>query len=99
MKKIYTSSDVGGVLIGTKDFGIVIRNGDGDGRTTVHILSKEEENLVPNYAKYNTSIKGTFNIYSYDCSPRDDEDIVATLSGKYSTYYFGYDVYFVESKY
>ena len=99
MKKIYTSSDVGGVLIGTKDFGITIRNGDGDGTTIVHILNKDEGHLLPDYAKYNTMINGTFNIYSYDCSPRDDEDIVATLSGKYSTYYFGYDVYFVESKY
>jgi len=32
------------------------------------------------------SIKGKFNIYSYDCSKGNDEDIVDTIEGRYGVY-------------
>lgn len=96
MKKMKTYSDIGGVLVGTKEFAVNLHNGIGDGTTTCIILDDKEE--PPKYAKYNTMIKGTFNIYSYDCSNMKDEDIVVTLSGEYAVYYYEYEVYFEKLK-
>lgn len=96
MKIYYTSSDMGSVLVGTKNFGILLTNGIGDGKTTCIVLEKEEENKKPSYAKFNTCIKGSFNIYQYDCSDRKEEDIVTTLHGNYFVYYHEYIVYFIK---
>lgn len=96
MKTYKTDSDIGSVLVGTKEFGVALTNGCGDGETTVIVLDKGEEDKLRKDATFNTSIGGTFNIYSYDCSMRTDEDILTTLSGQYGVYYWGYEVYFVE---
>lgn len=96
MKTIKTFSDVGGVLVGTKDFGVVLHNGIGDGETTCVILDKAEGGELPKNAIYNTGIDGMFNIYESDTSLRRDEDIVMTLTGEYFVYYLDYNVYFVK---
>ena len=85
--EIVTSSDVGGVLIGTKDFGIIISNGYGDSETEIIIFNEKDEKeiLSPN-AKFDTMVKGKFNIYDHDCSNRDDEDIIITLEGEFAIY-------------
>lgn len=84
MEQIYTESDAGGILVGTKDFGIKISNGYGDGTTEIIILDINEE--LPKDAKYKQCLEGKINIYNYDCSKRLDEDIVYTLNGKYGIY-------------
>ena len=85
MKKLESDSDIGGVLIGTKRFMANMTNGAGDGTTEILIVEKGEIDLSE--YKYNTSVKGKFNIYAYDCSNGDDEDIIAKLKGRYGVYY------------
>ena len=85
MKKLKCDSDIGGVLVGTKEFMANMENGLGDGTTKILIVDRNEIDL--NEYRFNTSIKGTFNIYNYDCSHGDDADIIATLKGRYGVYY------------
>lgn len=92
MKEFETYSDIGSVLVGNKQFAVALTNGLGDGETLVRVY--ELGNRVPNGLKFNTSIDGTFNIYKYDCSNRNEEDIVATLSGRFGVYYGCGSVYF-----
>ena len=89
MKKYYTDSDIGSVLVGTKDFGITVRNGFGDGTTKVFVFDSESEFVKFVNVKdwlFCKTINGTFNIYCYDCSDRCNEDVIATLSGRYAAY-------------
>lgn len=92
MEQIYTESDAGGILVGTKDFGVKISNGYGDGTTEIIILDINEE--LPKNAKYKQCLEGKFNIYNYDCSKRLDEDIVCTLTGRYGVFRDDYSIYF-----
>lgn len=87
-----TCSDIGSVLVGNKQFAVALTNGHGDGETLVRVY--ELGNRVPDGLKFNTSIEGTFNVYNYDCSKRNEEDIVATLSGRFGVYYGYGSVYF-----
>ena len=96
MKTFQTISDIGSVLVGTREFGVALTNGIGDGTTNVIILDNDQKCLIPKYADFNTSIEGTFNIYNYDCSTRVDADIVTTLSGRYGVYYLDDNVYFLK---
>lgn len=98
MKKFRTSSDIGGVLVGTKDFGVALENGYGDGTTRVYIYDCEDEFRKDAYGgwSFNKSLTGTFNIYCDDCSDRRDEDIIATLNGRYAVYYRSAEVAFVK---
>ena len=91
MEKFYTESDAGGILVGTKDFGVNISNGFGDGTTEVIILDINED--LPRDVRYIQSIRGNFNIYNYDCSKRLDNDIVCTLTGRYGVYRDDYSMY------
>ena len=96
MEKFLTYSDVGSVLVGTKNFGVLLENGIGDGETLVYILDKEEKDtVVPENAEFNTVISGKVNLYKYDCSNRKRTDIKATLNGTYYVYYYFANVYFV----
>ena len=78
-----TSSDMGGVKIGTDGFSIVVPNGYGD--TSKNIVSINEKGSINSSAfTFWTSISGKeINIYDYDCG----DNIVVTLSGKYGIYY------------
>ena len=91
MKEFETYSDIGSVLAGTKKFAVALQNGLGDGKTLVRVYGIDEN--LPEGPKFNTSIEGIFNIYNYDCSKRSEEDIVATLSGRFGVYY-GYGAVF-----
>lgn len=92
MKEFITYSDIGSALVGNKEFAVTLENGYGDGETLVRVYKIGEE--VPYGAKFNTRIEGTFNIYNYDCSERNEEDIVATLSGAFGVFYGRGSVYF-----
>jgi hypothetical protein len=93
MKQFKTYSDIGSVLVGNDNFSVALQNGYGDGETLVRVYEIGEK--VPDGAKFNTSVQGTFNIYNYDCSDRNEEDVVATLSGRFGVYY-GYSSVFFE---
>lgn len=97
MKKYYTDSDGGAFLIGNKDFSFFISNNYGDCRNTVLVFESEEE--YKNYCiekygktdwrdrfKWQTTIKGKFNLYNYDCSDMSDKDVKAEFNGKYGLY-------------
>lgn len=87
----YTFSDAGGVLVGNEDFSVVVPNGRGDGRTKVFI-GKE----IPDGLDFFGCVKGTFNIYNYDCLSEEDLDknIECKLEGRYGVYYGYGGVYF-----
>ena len=78
-----TSSDMGGVKIGTDGFSIVMPNGYGD--TPRNRVSINERGSFNSSAfTFWTSISGKeINIYDYDCG----DNIVVTLSGRYGVYY------------
>lgn len=93
-----TSSDVGGVMVGNKDFEINIPNGYGDGITRVAVFSKKDsENFNDNMMDYYTSIRGEFYIYDNDCADRADVHAQRKkLNGKYIIYRYNGLVAFVE---
>ncbi len=105
MKRFYCDSDIGGCLIGNKDWTFVVPNIGGDGRTKISIFNEDEAEFGK-YVKENnlifiSSAQGTFNIYSYDCAFQDyckEEDVVASLSGRYQVYRGKKEVVFCEIK-
>jgi len=95
MEKLTTMSDIGGVLVGTKEIGVILTNGRGDGETKVLIIKKGEIETTGEY-NFFTSLNGKFNIYNYDCSKRDDADIIKSIEGRYGIYYNSGTVVFEE---
>lgn len=95
MEKFNTISDVGGVLVGNKNFGVLLQNGCGDGETYIAILRQKDKNLIPSKARFNTKIEGTINIYNYDCGRRIKENIITTIRGVYFVYYLDNYIYFL----
>lgn len=94
IKEFKSYADVGGVLIGDKNFGIIVRNGYGDGITIVKVCGKGDIDIPP--YKFLTSINGKFNIYKNDCCKRHEDDILTTLDGRYGIYSGDGIVYFEE---
>jgi len=84
-KRIYTDSDAGSVKIGNETMTINIPNGYGDGQTDVFIVEKKKGDNVRIPYDFLTTVKGTFNIYEYDCG--NGEDAVVTISGEYAIYF------------
>lgn len=82
-RQFKTSSDAGGVKVGTDGFSMIIPNGYGDGITRVAIVGKNE---LPqsDILRFFTSVKGEkINIYSYDCG----EGVSRTMSGRYGIFH------------
>ena len=77
-----TTSDAGGVKLGSDDFSVIIPNGSGDGDTSVKVVPKaKREGSEPDKGFF-TVIEGKFNIYSHDCGSR----VVDTIDGRYGVY-------------
>lgn len=89
MKKYYTSSDCGAIMLGTHEFAALFSNGYGDRTTTVYVVEKEEPS--PSNSKdwkFIDCVEGTFNLYEDDCCHnRTDSDVVASFCGRYGVYY------------
>lgn len=104
MKRLYCDSDIGSCLIGNKDWTFAVPNIGGDGETKIGIFQNNGAEFRKYKEKHNlefiSSAQGTFNIYSYDCAFHDckDEDIIATLSGRYGVYKGEMEVVFVKWK-
>ena len=102
MTKLYCDSDIGSCLIGNKDWTFAVPNIGGDGETTISIFDSDDEEFIKyhkqNKLKFISSAQGTFNIYSYDCAFRGckNEDVIATLSGRYGVYQGDWEVAFVK---
>lgn len=99
-KRFTTVSDIGGLRVGNADFSINIPNGMGDGETRVafydsHIPQKDIkcDDYFGEGLRYFTCLKGTFNIYGYDCS-KGDEDYLATFTGRFGIYYCSGYIFF-----
>lgn len=97
--KIYkTFSDIGSVLIGNENFTFAVRHGGGDGTSKAIVFDSTAE--LHEYEKthnltFESSARGTFDIYAYDCADEDDNpEIVATLTGRYGIYYADHVVAF-----
>lgn len=89
MEKYYCSSDIGSVTIGNETYRIAIPNIGGDGTTLCYIYDSETEYLrdrETTIEDFVTVVEGTFNIYSYDCTHGEKEDILTTITGKYFIY-------------
>lgn len=99
-----TTSELGGVLIGNKDWQVLVPNGYGDCTTTVHILKfasfEECEDFIKDkdtgkfYYNYFTLVKGSFGIYGYDAT-KDYSKPRVELNGSYQIYYSEKNVYFM----
>lgn len=105
MKKLTCDSDIGSCLIGNKDWTFAVPNIGGDGTTEILIFDKVGEELYEYEKEHNlkfiSSVQGTFNIYSYDCAFTNncnEEDVIATLSGRYGVYQGHWKVAFVKWK-
>lgn len=104
MKKLYCDSDIGSCLIGNKDWTYAVPNIGGDGKTKIFIFEKNGEEFKriceENNLEFLYSAQGTFNIYSYDCAFPEckDENIIATLSGKYQIFRGEWLVVFLKIK-
>ena len=102
MKKLSCMSDIGSVLIGNKDWTFAVKNIGGDGETNITIFERDDEEFKEyeweHNLKFYSSVQGTFNIYNYDCAfPEcEDEDVIATLSGRYGVYQGEMEVAFVK---
>lgn len=96
MKTYYTETETGSLLVGTKEFGILVPNGLGDGEIRVKIGTKEE---LKNILKiFWTRLKGEFNIYAEDSEERAEDNILTILNGIYDVYYFNGTIYFEEKE-
>lgn len=104
MKRLSCYSDIGSCLIGNKDWIFAVPNIGGDGETKISIFSEDGKEFWEYEKKHNlkfiSSVQGTFNIYSYDCAFHEckDEDVIATLSGRYGVYQGEWEVAFVKWK-
>lgn len=102
MEIFYCESDIGSVLIGNNDWTFAVPNIGGDGTTRVCIFEKEDDMFLQYHKrkdiKFISSVQGTFNIYGYDCAFVHclDEEIVATLSGRYGVFQGEWEVVFVK---
>jgi len=86
---IKTSSDRGGVLVGNKDFCVLLKNGYGDGETRVVVTRDENYVNQPGYS-YNTVVSGNeFGIYGDDCDDCKVAMPVLILSGEFQVFYNG----------
>lgn len=74
-----TTSDIGSLSIGTKDFKYNISNCYGDGINNVFIFNKCTHLECLDFL---TTVEGNFNIYDYDCG----NSISKTLKGRYGIY-------------
>lgn len=83
-------SEIGSVLVGTKDFRVLIPNGYGDGETLIKVGTKEDFKNINK--EFWTVLDGKFNVYENDCN--NDSDIIITLEGRYFIYYYDGTVYF-----
>ncbi|MBR7928438.1 hypothetical protein KBI51_09705 [Aerococcaceae bacterium zg-ZUI334] len=85
-KPIHTMSEAGSVLVGNDSFSVAIKNGYGDGESTVYVLDENctfEDDLM----EFHSVISGKeFYISRYDCENDWIEGL--PLSGKYMTYYY-----------
>ena len=96
MKIYYTETNTGSLLVGTKEFSILVPNGLGDGEIRVKIGTKEE---LKNILKiFWTRLKGEFNIYIEENKERAEDNILTTLNGIYDVYYFSGTIYFEEKE-
>lgn len=103
-----TTSDRGGVLIGNKDWQLLVPNGYGDGTTEVHIMKFKDFKEYLDYIKeverdgetgklrlwYFALAQGSFGIYGYDAIDDFSKPRVE-LSGDYQIYYGEKNVYFL----
>ena len=102
MKKLSCYSDIGSCLIGNKDWTFAVPNIGGDGTTKILIFDRDNDEFVKYRDEHNlkfiSSVQGTFNIYKYDCAFHscDDEDVIATLTGRYGVYQGYWKVVFVK---
>lgn len=82
-------SDIGSVLVGNKEVRFALPNIGGDGTTKLFVFDDDmsfRTHAVSNIVDFVTSIEGKFNVFSYDCSRGNDEDVIATLEGRYGVY-------------
>lgn len=89
MKTYECYSDIGSVLVGNKEVRFALPNIGGDGMTKLYVFDNEASfstHPVSGKVKFVTCIEGKFNVFSYDCSRGDDEDVIATLEGRYGIY-------------
>ena len=102
MKQLSCYSDIGSCLIGNKNWTFAVPNIGGDGETIISIFEGDNEEFREYEKEHNlkfiSSVQGTFNIYNYDCAFHscDDEDVIATLSGRYGVYRGEWEVAFVK---
>mgnify|MGYP000448732176 CR=1 FL=1 len=96
-----TYSDVGSLLVGNESFQVLIPNGMGDGTTRVAVFKKDDDvpcgliDLMMD-SKHGPTLRGKFNIYSYDCDKPEVDEPCKTLEGRYLVYYYDGFVAFVE---
>lgn len=81
-KHFYTSSDAGGIKIGNDGFSIIINNGYGNTPENIVAILEEDTFNISAFEFWNHIMGDEINIYKNDCG----EDIIATLSGRYSVY-------------
>ena len=98
MKKFKLDSDIGSVLVGNEQVQFALPNIGGDGTTTLLIYNSTQEYdkvREERQDKFVTCIQGTFNVFNYDCSDGNKEDVVITLQGRYGVYNNDYTVILV----
>jgi hypothetical protein len=83
--------DAGSLLVGNKDFTCHLGNGYGDGEFPVLISRVSIPEEDKRAFRFVTDIRGTFNVYDYDCYKTEEEltdegNIIITLSGWYAVY-------------
>lgn len=98
MKEFKCDSDIGSVLVGNEQVQFALPNIGGDGTTILLIYdsaSEYDKIRKERHDKFVTCIQGNFNVFKYDCSDGDKEDVVTTLQGRYGVYNNYYTVILV----
>lgn len=98
MKRYCCASDIGSVLVGNEQVQFALPNIGGDGMTELVICENNEEyeSVRKDKDVFVTVIKGSFNVFGYDCSNGNEEDVIATLDGYYGVYQNFYKVILVK---
>ena len=81
MKKFTYSADGGTIQLGNENFLCHYCNDYGDGTFSIYVINEGE--MSTKRFNFQGSVKGTFNVYGYDC---DTEEVLTTLTGRYGVY-------------
>lgn len=106
MQTLYSSCDIGSVLIGDGNWTFAVPNIGGDGTTEIKIFDSDAEWSKHPWSRkmhFISSVQGRFGIFDYDCAFHEllsgdmtIDNAMVILNGRYGVYNADWKVAFVK---